>query len=681
VVAVTTPAAALDRPGEARVYPIPVEGTGEVIEHPSITDIISVLDPAHICDWKQKMAILGASQREDLWVKISAANLLPAGPPRNTELRRLLAECITAGQIIEKGHLAADRGTGYHSLTERLDDLVPPGAVRMVDELGLPRSAADIARAYVDAMAPVEILHTEVTVCSVAHGYAGTGDRIIRFRPLNIWTETFDQWRLGEGCFIFDAKFGTVHDTVAMQLAAIANAETIWDAEAQTHTPLPADLRRDVGFVFQPDRGLLPVDLTGAHDAFLGALAVKRWIGRKPVGPAIKISTGGESVTRTEDGGGTPVGSVTPSPEAMAVPAHTPVQPHGPDAEGSDSPPVEAHPFDEPRPLYETCDRCNYARHTCKGCGADLEHGVEICVPCTEMVDKMAAAYDGSHLTHISEPLTKVVADVFAGLPGDDGKPQIDRVAKRAWLIERLQVLAGMNAAVAWPIDVPTFKASTDHTADQLATIERAIADAERLAQAPFPANDDPTDPRNIVVANDDPRVLDLKRRLEMLPPDLAAGVRAENARAKACPNLNTGRVTVAHLAALEPIVAAAEAEAMPRAKRITEAFELAEAYGISEAALCKAIGVTEPRQINGDSLALLGLIEDALYLPDRILVERDGVVVVDQPAAVLAAYGDDRTRVWRAGQQAAKAHGIESPKDSDAVLAHPILTAAVAVV
>jgi hypothetical protein len=588
VVAVTTPAAALDRPGEARVYPIPVEGTGEVIEHPSITDIISVLDPAHICDWKQKMAILGASQREDLWVKISAANLLPAGPPRNTELRRLLAECITAGQIIEKGHLAADRGTGYHSLTERLDDLVPPGAVRMVDEFGLPRSAADIARAY---------------------------------------------------------------------------------------------LRRDVGFVFQPDRGLLPVDLTGAHDAFLGALAVKRWIGRKPVGPAIKISTGGESVTRTEDGGGTPVGSVTPSPEAMAVPAHTPVQPHGPDAEGSDSPPVEAHPFDEPRPLYETCDRCNYARHTCKGCGADLEHGVEICVPCTEMVDKMAAAYDGSHLTHISEPLTKVVADVFAGLPGDDGKPQIDRVAKRAWLIERLQVLAGMNAAVAWPIDVPTFKASTDHTADQLATIERAIADAERLAQAPFPANDDPTDPRNIVVANDDARVVDLKRRLEMLPPDLAAGVRAENARAKACPNLNTGRITEAHLAALEPIVAAAEAEWMPRAKRITGAVALAESYGISEAALCALLGVAEVKAICAEALTLLDIVADAICLPDRILVERDGVIVVDQPAAVLAAYDDSRSALLKAGRTAALAHGIESPKDSDAVLAHPILTAAVAVV
>jgi hypothetical protein len=149
-------------------------------------------------------------------------------------------------------------------------------------------------------MAPVEILHTEVTVCSF-HRYAGTGDRIIRFRPFDQWTELFDQYDLSRGCFIFDAKFGTVHDTVAMQLAAIANAETIWDAEAQTHTPLPADLRRDVGFVFQPDRGLLPVDLTGAYEAFLGALAVKRWIGRKPVGPAIKISTGGASTSDGED--------------------------------------------------------------------------------------------------------------------------------------------------------------------------------------------------------------------------------------------------------------------------------------------------------------------------------------------------------------------------------------------
>lgn len=29
-----------------------------------------------------------------------------------------------------------------------------------------------------------------------------------------------------------------------------------------------------------------------------------------------------------------------------------------------------------------TCDRCNYDRHICGGCGAHLSHGTEICVNC-----------------------------------------------------------------------------------------------------------------------------------------------------------------------------------------------------------------------------------------------------------------------------------------------------------
>lgn len=30
----------------------------------------------------------------------------------------------------------------------------------------------------------------------------------------------------------------------------------------------------------------------------------------------------------------------------------------------------------------EYCARCNYARHDCRGCGADLPHGVEVCSAC-----------------------------------------------------------------------------------------------------------------------------------------------------------------------------------------------------------------------------------------------------------------------------------------------------------
>lgn len=34
------------------------------------------------------------------------------------------------------------------------------------------------------------------------------------------------------------------------------------------------------------------------------------------------------------------------------------------------------------------CDRCNYARHICPGCGTDLHHGLDVCPAC---VDWLAA--------------------------------------------------------------------------------------------------------------------------------------------------------------------------------------------------------------------------------------------------------------------------------------------------
>jgi hypothetical protein len=575
---------------------VPKRGTGEIVELPSITRIISVLDPKHICEWKLKVGILGAALREDLQVKIAAANLLPLGKPRNGELRKLAAEALTAGQIIEKGHLPADRGTGYHSLTERLDELVAPGAVSKVDELGLPRPMAEIARAYVDAMAGVTVLRTEVTVCSFAHGYAGTADRIIRFAPLDQWATAFDQYDLGRGCFVFDNKFGEVHDTAALQLAAIAGAETIWDAGATEHEALPDDLRRDIGFVFNPDRGLLPIDLTGAHDAFLGALAVQQWIGRKPVLPAVKVD--GQD-TPTADSAGEPV--------------------------------------------------------------------------------------------HISETLPKAVpADPFAGLPSDDGRPRIDRAAKRTWLEERIETLRAIpngleQLAARWPtLDggarVPTFKETTEHTADQLALIEQAIIAAEAAVQAPLRDRPDPTDPNWVKVPNDDPRVLKLIKRGEALPPDLAAAVAAEAKAAKVA-HLRTGRLTEAQLITLEPLMAAAEAEWMPRAKRINDALAVAAEHGVGEASLCAVLRVPSARHIHGFQVQQLDDLADAINRTDHILIERDGALVVDQPAALLAWYGGDRRRVLAAGQRAAKAAGIESPKDSDAVLNHPLLAAALAAV
>jgi hypothetical protein len=655
----TTPFAALDRPDGTRVYPIPHRDTGEVIELPNITGIIGLLDPKHICDWKLKMAMLGAALREDIAVQVAAGNLLPTGPPRNGELRRVAELATTAGQIIEKGHLTNDRGSAYHALTERLDELVPAGQVSKVNGLDLPKPMRDIATKYVVSMANVTIVRSEFTVCSFAHGFAGTSDRIIRFQPLDAWRAAFDQYDLGRGCFAFDNKFGTVHNTVAMQLAAVTIAETIYDAQANTHTPLPADLRTDIGFVFNPDKGLTPVDLTGAADAFLALVTLKHYGNTKPLRPALgKFSVGGDDpVPLTGDGGGAPVESVKRSPEDMAVPAHTPVQPHGPDSKGPGSPPTEPHPFDPD--------------------DARIEVAGENTAPAP-----------------IFQPLAKVIAalqpaDPFAGLPDTNGRPQPDRAAKRAWLVERRDALVTIaggrdQLAARWPVidgaPVPTFTQSSEQTLTQLKLIQRAITDAENAVRAPWPERDDPTDPANIVVPNDDPRVLALVARGRALPPDLEQSVFAA-ARHEKVPRLSIGRITEAHIAIIEGLVSAAEAEWAPRQERITNAFGLAASYDISEQALCKALGVPSPLNLHGDLLGLLDMVADTICLPDRILVDRDGVLVVDQPAAVLAAYGDDRRRVWAAGREAAKRLGIESPKDSDAVLNHPLLAAALAVV
>ena len=100
----------------------------------------------------------------------------------------------------------------------------------------------------------------------------------------------FDEYDLGRGCFGADTKTGSIYPKVGMQLAAAVNAEGIYDAATGERSPLPDDVRRDVGFVLQlsGDKAkLVPVDLTAAWPAFVGALAVKAFDVTKPLGKAL----------------------------------------------------------------------------------------------------------------------------------------------------------------------------------------------------------------------------------------------------------------------------------------------------------------------------------------------------------------------------------------------------------
>jgi hypothetical protein len=604
---VTKPAAAVDTP-EGRFYPVPKPGTGEILELPSITRIISVTDTKHLCDWNLKMATLGTAMREDLQVQIAAAHLLPAGKPRNSELRRLTMAAHESGQVVEKGHIPSDRGTGYHTLSERLDELVPPGAVRLVDELGLPRKVAEIASAYVDAMRGVLVVRSEVTVVSFIHGYAGTADRLIRFQPLDAWTNTFDQYRLGEGSFGFDNKFGVnMHPTFALQLAAIVNAEYTYDADTQTLEPLPDDLRRDVGFVFQPDRGLIPVDLEAAHEAFLACLTIHRFNDRDPLQPAL--------ASRPDN-----------VPVATAAPMSVGAREAALDAVDAETPP--------PAPL----------------------HRVE-------------APSGDVFLT--GRP------DVFAGLPDENGLPQPDRRAKRDWLIGRVLALQerygqrGLDTvATCWPVDVPTFKHTDEHTIDQLTAIEQTVITAEAELQAPLRETNDPSDLSLQRVPADDERLVACNAAIDALPRDLRERVDNELGAA----DIPHSRLSEADLAGLVRIVHGAVDTATERAQKIRDAFAVCAERGVTETALLDALDATPP--LVADQVHTLDELADAVTA--NVLVERDGRLVVDQPALLLAAYGRDRRRVLAAGQAAARTRGIELPRDSDTVLAHPVLAAAI---
>lgn len=37
---------------------------------------------------------------------------------------------------------------------------------------------------------------------------------------------------------------------------------------------------------------------------------------------------------------------------------------------------------------YDWCERCNYDRHICPGCGDNLPHGIKVCAVCEEEIRK-----------------------------------------------------------------------------------------------------------------------------------------------------------------------------------------------------------------------------------------------------------------------------------------------------
>jgi hypothetical protein len=302
----TAPVAARTNQWGARTYPIPVPGEDQVRDLPAVSQVLRVLDAPGLNIWKQKLIAEQLALRPDL--------LLLASDPAT--------RWNAIQQALDSSKSAANTGTAIHRFTELVDndtldwDLVPEAAKPWVSQ-------------YAEAKARYgwEMVYKEVTVFNHAMGYAGTTDGYLKIP--------------GYGVVVADTKTGSnIYADQALQLSFYANAEGIWTSPADTElteylsaqaqldedsangenipegrrkwsaeaikvaqaeinetkwreyarkgsfSPMPADLRTDVGFILHlgPDKcELVPMNLDGAKDVIRGMCNVYWWKQRKDI--------------------------------------------------------------------------------------------------------------------------------------------------------------------------------------------------------------------------------------------------------------------------------------------------------------------------------------------------------------------------------------------------------------
>ena len=309
----TTPAASRKNRYGSRVYPVPLPGTEQVVDLPSVTHLLKVLAAPGLEIWKQKLLAEQFSLRPDLV-------MLAANPDTRFDA---IKAALSAGQS------AANQGTAVHYFTEMVDD-------GTLDWGLVPAPAKPWVENYVNARNKFgwTLVEKEFTVYSHKLGYAGTSDRILDVP--------------GYGLVIADVKTSaSVHADMALQLSFYAHADAIWSPPAEsdltesiareaeledwiangtnipegrrkwsedavkvakaelaelrwkeysrkgTHRPLPAELRKDVALILHVGEKyceLVPLDLNGTLEVVTGISAINRWKERKDVvGQPVKV--------------------------------------------------------------------------------------------------------------------------------------------------------------------------------------------------------------------------------------------------------------------------------------------------------------------------------------------------------------------------------------------------------
>ncbi len=242
-------------------YKIQHPDTGKELGYTRVTTIAKTLDDTgSLADWKTRMALTGIVQRPDLLAQASTAL------DDRSKMNKIAQDAIDAAGAYSRANL----GTALHAITEQIDRGLKPQILQ-----GLQ---ADI-ETYVAATAAwdmrMQAEWIEVLLINDELQYAGTADRIVQLRDGRL--------------VIFDLKTGTdlsySYGSIAVQLAAYANAEWIYDWRTGERKPLP-DIDKTTGIIChlpagEADCKFYTVDLVAGLDALNMSIKTREWRKRK----------------------------------------------------------------------------------------------------------------------------------------------------------------------------------------------------------------------------------------------------------------------------------------------------------------------------------------------------------------------------------------------------------------
>jgi len=252
---VTEPILAEKVPGRGRMYRSPK--TNELL--PSVTNIIDVLAKPWLGGWMAKLVAGYAFDKRQAIMDLgddreAAIDMLKGAPRRSRDA-------------------AAGVGDVIHAYVEAL---LTDGTAPAITEQHEPYLEGFLG--FVEEFKP-DFRTVEGTVFNHTERYSGTFDFLAVVEGLLV----LGDWKTGKG----------IYDEVALQLAALRNADSLWDPIDGQLLPMP-EVDACVAVHLQPGKAwLYPIDASHiAYEAFLGLRAAWPWTKatETAVGPRMNLA-------------------------------------------------------------------------------------------------------------------------------------------------------------------------------------------------------------------------------------------------------------------------------------------------------------------------------------------------------------------------------------------------------